>query len=52
MTDETAKAARLMKVVEVIVAELDRQGVVETLADLGFDPAPRPRRSSRQRTAM
>ena len=32
MTDETAKAARLMKVVEVIVAELDRQGVVETLA--------------------
>ena len=40
MTDETAKAARLMKVVEVIVAELDRQGVVETLADLGFDPAP------------
>ena len=40
MTDETAKAARLMKVVEVIVAELDRQGVVETPADLGFDPAP------------
>jgi hypothetical protein len=36
MTDKTAKAARLMKV----VAELDRQGVVETLADLGFDPAP------------
>ena len=29
-----------MKVVEVIVAELDRQGVVETLADLGFEPAP------------
>jgi hypothetical protein len=40
MTDETAKAARLMKVVEVMVAELDRQGVAETLADLGFDPTP------------
>jgi hypothetical protein len=38
MTDETAKTARLMKVVEVMVAELARQGVAETLADLDFDP--------------
>ena len=38
MIDETAKTARLMKVVEVMVAELDRQGVTDTLAGLGFDP--------------
>jgi hypothetical protein len=38
MNDETAKTARLMKVVEVMVAELDRQGVAEALANLGFDP--------------
>ncbi|SDK42743.1 hypothetical protein [Bradyrhizobium ottawaense] len=40
MNDEAAKAARLMKVVEVMVAELQRQGVAEALADLGFDPTP------------
>jgi hypothetical protein len=40
MIDETVKTARLMKVVEVMVAELDRQGVTETLAGLGFDPMP------------
>jgi hypothetical protein len=38
MTDETSQTARLMMVVDVIVAELERQGVTETLADLGFDP--------------
>jgi hypothetical protein len=38
MTEETVKAARLMKVVEVMIAELHRQGVAETLADLDFDP--------------
>jgi hypothetical protein len=38
MNDETVKTARLMKVVEVMVAELARQGVAETLADLDFDP--------------
>jgi hypothetical protein len=35
---QIAKAARLTKIVEVVVAELDRQGVAETLAGLGFDP--------------
>jgi hypothetical protein len=40
MTDEAAKTARLMKVVEAMVAELQRQGVAETLAELGFDPMP------------
>jgi hypothetical protein len=40
MNDETVKTARLMKVVEVIVAEMERQGVAEALADLGFDPMP------------
>jgi hypothetical protein len=38
MKDEAAETARLMKVIDVIVAELERQGVAETLADLGFDP--------------
>jgi hypothetical protein len=38
-TSQTAsQTARLMKVVEVMVAEFARQGVVETLADLHFDP--------------
>jgi hypothetical protein len=38
MTDEAAKTARLMKVIDAIVAELSRQGVAEAVADLGFDP--------------
>ncbi|MGY4224297.1 sulfur carrier protein ThiS [Bradyrhizobium sp. USDA 4503] len=38
MADLTAETARLMKVTEAIVAELDRQGVAEAVADLGFDP--------------
>ena len=37
MTDCVADAARLMKVTEAIVFELNRQGVAEALADLGFD---------------
>ena len=37
MTDETAKAARLLKVVDAVVAEFERQGVAEALADLRFD---------------
>lgn len=35
MTDEIAKTARLMKVAEAVVDELDRQGVAEALAPLG-----------------
>jgi hypothetical protein len=38
MTDETAKAARLMKVMEEMIKELQRQGVAEALADLNFNP--------------
>jgi hypothetical protein len=38
MTDQTAEAARLMKVTEAVVEELARQGVVEVMADEGFDP--------------
>ncbi|WJR75532.1 hypothetical protein [Bradyrhizobium sp. NP1] len=38
MTDSAAETARLMKVTEAIVRELDRQGVAEAVADLGFDP--------------
>jgi hypothetical protein len=37
MTDTTAETARLMKVAEAIVRELDRQGVADAVADLGFD---------------
>jgi hypothetical protein len=38
MTDETARLARLMNVVEAVVAELNRQGVLEAIADRGFEP--------------
>jgi Holliday junction resolvasome RuvABC DNA-binding subunit len=38
MKDETAKTARLMKVAEAAVEEFERQGVVEAMANLGFDP--------------
>jgi hypothetical protein len=38
--DETAETARLMKVVDEIAVELERQGVAEAMANLGFDPLP------------
>ena len=39
MTDSVAEAARLMKVAEAIVVELNRQGVAAALADVrSFDP--------------
>ncbi len=38
--DETSETARLMKVTEAIVEELNRQGVTEVLAELDFDPTP------------
>ena len=38
MTDKTAEVARLMKVTEAVVEELARQGVLEIVADYGFDP--------------
>jgi sulfur carrier protein ThiS len=38
MTDTAAELGRLMKVTEAVVAELERQGVAEALANLGFDP--------------
>lgn len=38
MSDTAAEMARLMKVVEAMVREMDRQGVAEALADLGFNP--------------
>ncbi|WFU52275.1 hypothetical protein QA639_21440 [Bradyrhizobium pachyrhizi] len=37
MADAAAELARYMKVVEAIVAELQRQGVAAEMADLGFD---------------
>ena len=38
MSDETAKAARLMNVIDAVLLELDRQGVIETVSALGFNP--------------
>jgi hypothetical protein len=38
MTDETAEVARLMKVAEAVIVELDRQEVLNLVADHGFDP--------------
>jgi hypothetical protein len=38
MTNETAKTARLIKVMDEIIKELERQGVAEVLANLGFNP--------------
>ena len=36
--DDVAKTARLMNVIDAIVIELERQGIVaEQMADLGFD---------------
>lgn len=40
MTESAADLAKLMNVVEAIVAELERQGVADAVADLGFDPTP------------
>jgi|GraSoiStandDraft_42_1057292.scaffolds.fasta_scaffold185519_2 hypothetical protein len=36
--DDSAKAARLIKVAEAVVDELHRQGFSEVLADRRFDP--------------
>ena len=38
MTDETSKTARLIKVMDEIIKELERQSVAEVLANLGFNP--------------
>jgi hypothetical protein len=39
MTEHSiAETARLMKVTEAIVREAERQGVLDVLADRGFDP--------------
>jgi hypothetical protein len=41
MRDKTAaEAARLMNVINAIVHELHRQGLVEAMTSLGFDPTP------------
>jgi hypothetical protein len=47
MTDETAKAARLLKVVDAVVDEFERQSVAKALVD----PLQMPKSSSRQRAA-
>ena len=37
MNDRAAETARLVKVAEAIGNELERQGVADALADLGFN---------------
>jgi hypothetical protein len=39
MVDKTAAIARRMNVIEAIVKELDRQGVIDVLAQRSFDVA-------------
>jgi hypothetical protein len=38
MTDKSAKKARLMRVMDEMTMELQRQGVAEVLSNLNFDP--------------
>ena len=38
MTDESAKKARLIRVMDEMIEELQRQGVAEVLSNLNFDP--------------
>jgi hypothetical protein len=38
MRDESAKKARLMRVMDEMIKELQRQGVAEVLSNLNFDP--------------
>jgi hypothetical protein len=38
MSDDTANIARLMRVTDAVIEELNRQGVAEVMANLGFDP--------------
>jgi hypothetical protein len=52
MTDKMARLARLMNVVEAVVAELNRQGVLEAIADRGFDPLELAKAAVSARTAM
>jgi hypothetical protein len=38
MTEKNAEMARLLMAAEAVVQELDRQGLLETVINLGFDP--------------
>ena len=51
MSDEKAKSASLVKVIDAVLLELNRQGLAEAVAELGFDPTEMARASSRRRTA-
>ena len=52
MTDETTKVARLMRVIDQMTKELDRQALAEAMANLAFNPWLWPRLSSRAQTEM
>jgi Holliday junction resolvasome RuvABC DNA-binding subunit len=38
MTEKNAEMARLLMAAEAVVEELDRQGLLEAVINLGFDP--------------
>ena len=38
MTENNAEMARLLMAAEAVVEELDRQGLLEAVINLGFDP--------------
>jgi Holliday junction resolvasome RuvABC DNA-binding subunit len=38
MTEKNVEMARLLMVAEAVVEELDRQGLLEAVINLGFDP--------------
>jgi hypothetical protein len=38
MTEMTAEMARLLMAAEAVVEDLDRQGLLEAVINLGFDP--------------
>jgi len=47
MTDSVADIARLMKVVDALIIEFERQGIAEALADIGFEPTEMARAAIR-----
>jgi hypothetical protein len=47
MTDSVADTARLMKVVDALIIEFERQGIAEALADIGFEPTEMARAAIR-----
>jgi hypothetical protein len=52
MTEKNAEMGRLLMAAEAVVEELDHQGLLEAVINLGFDPDQMARPSSRRQTVM